>query len=168
MSIQEKKIIEVTTRIPIEPHISQEELARAVLSKEDYALCWQEKGVITIKGEKIFSGGRRQWQAILSIAEPKFINEGTIKFEQQPYFHWSKACTLIPKKYGLNSLTTVGPRTKIKAILTVSKKPQENERQITELLTNLTQNIKTIKTLEPTCWITTETICHIKPKSKEA
>jgi hypothetical protein len=159
MSMREKKVVEVTTRIPIKPSITQQELAQALLSKEEYTECWEPKGVIIIRGNKIFSGGKKQWQAILSIADPEVINQGQIKFEQNEYFHWSKAIRIIPKKYGLYEIETNGKH--VHTITLVSKHPTESAKEVTSLVEVLKVACPQIETLSAKCTISTEYHCQI-------
>ena len=166
-TIKPKPIEEVTTKVSINPSLSTEKLATILLSKSELENCWMPKGVIKIKGKKIFSGGKRQWQAILSIADPEYVNSGDIRFENHPYFHWSKAKELISKKFGFISVSYIGTKTKIRGVILGCNEQQENAKRLNNLALQFEKNTSKYKLSDFKCSATIPVACEI-PFLKEA
>ncbi|MEM3622801.1 MAG: hypothetical protein QXR76_03405 [Candidatus Bathyarchaeia archaeon] len=137
---------EITTTAKLSKPLSLKEISNSLLSPAEFDACKTTHYRIIIFNKVLFSGKESVYRAILQIASPKYINDGTIKAEEHEYFNWSLAKKRIISKYGLSNISYVGTKNKVKGIIisSVTSNDTEHQHKIRKIVWDITSKFPNV------------------------
>jgi hypothetical protein len=136
---QQTKEFEIHTTLAIEPSLTINDVASALLGQTEYDASWRTRHMVIIKGINA-NMGLKTWNALKQMIKPEVIANKDIIFADSNSFNWHLAQNKIIKKYGLVKIQFKGTKKKVIGLV-IGSKVTDNEQQVSKLK-NIKKDLK--------------------------
>jgi len=122
--------IAVTTGVKVNPTLTTQQIASAILDEPEFNSCWDKKISVYFLDTPVTFTSKKILQNIRKVLPPITMSNGDVRIaENISYFKTAQAFGLIAKKFGLTVFSFIGAKPRVTGLLVTSAWSGETDQR---------------------------------------